>query len=78
MCRPGEWFINGHSKVTGGSDPLDWFPEELNWSGFGMRLPALAKGIAERFETWKTIVHLLSHRSRSLRYVSMYLVSSDG
>jgi len=34
MCRAEESFINGHPKITGGIDPLDWFPEELNWSGF--------------------------------------------
>jgi hypothetical protein len=34
MCRPGESFITGHPKVTGGIDPLDLFPEELNWRGF--------------------------------------------
>jgi hypothetical protein len=23
-----------HPKIMRGTDPLDWFPEELNWSGF--------------------------------------------
>ena len=34
MCRAEESFINGHPKITSGIDPLDWFPDELNWSGF--------------------------------------------
>jgi len=33
VCRPGQPFIKGHPKITGGNNPLDWFPEELNWSG---------------------------------------------
>jgi hypothetical protein len=24
----------GHPKITGGINPLDWLPEELKWSGF--------------------------------------------
>jgi len=34
MCRPGEPFIKGRAKITGGINTMDWFPEELNWSGF--------------------------------------------
>ena len=34
MSRPGEPCIEGHPKITGGIDPFDWLPEELNWSGF--------------------------------------------
>jgi predicted transporter len=53
-----------------------------------MRLPVLtigiaenfetrmAMGIAELFETLIAILHSLSHRYKSLRYVSRYLTSS--
>ena len=34
MCRPGQPFIKGQLKITGGIDPLEWLPEELNWSVF--------------------------------------------
>jgi hypothetical protein len=23
-----------YRNLTGGIDPLDWFPEEMNWSGY--------------------------------------------
>jgi len=31
--RPGETFVQGNPQITSGVDPLDWFPEECNWSG---------------------------------------------
>ena len=24
----------GHPKIMGSTDPFDWLPKELNWSGF--------------------------------------------
>ena len=34
MFRPGEPFIEGHPKIKGIINPLDWLPEELYCSGF--------------------------------------------
>jgi hypothetical protein len=34
MSQPSDPFIKVHPKVTGGIDPLDWLPEELNLLGF--------------------------------------------
>jgi hypothetical protein len=34
MSRPGGPCIKGHPKIKGGINPLDWLPEELNWSEF--------------------------------------------
>jgi hypothetical protein len=44
----------------------------------GMCLPALAKSIVVVFKTLMANLHYLSHRSRLLRYVSWYLMSSAG
>ena len=30
----GKQFIKDQPKITSGIDPVDWLPEELNWSGF--------------------------------------------
>jgi hypothetical protein len=43
-----------------------------------MRLPAIAKSIAELLETLTAMLHFLSYQSRSLRYVSRFLTSSAG
>jgi len=67
MLQPIEPFIKVNSKITGDVDPLDWLPEELTARGFWMRLPVLAKSIAELFETLMAILHSHNHRSRSLR-----------
>jgi hypothetical protein len=32
---PGEPCFKGHSRITGGIDPLDWLPKEMNWSVCG-------------------------------------------
>ena len=29
MRQPGQLFIVGHVKITGGIDPMDWLPEDL-------------------------------------------------
>jgi hypothetical protein len=43
IFRPGEPFIEGHSKITGEIDPLNWFPEEMNRSNF----PGAPTGLGE-------------------------------
>jgi hypothetical protein len=53
-------------KITVGIDPVDWLPEEMNWLGSGMRLPASAKIIAMLLETRIATLLSFSHRSRSL------------
>jgi hypothetical protein len=53
----------------GSSDPMDWLPKEMNWRGFGIRLPALTMGIPV-IDEMKTILQSLSLRPISLRYVS--------
>ena len=76
ISQPGDPFISDHPKVTGGIDPLDWLPKSWSNRGFGMRLPALAKGIAGLFETLVAILQSLIHRSRSWRYVSRRLIKN--
>ena len=34
MRLMGKQFIKDQPKITSGIDPVDWLPEELNWSGF--------------------------------------------
>jgi hypothetical protein len=66
MLRLVEPFMKGNSKLTGGVVPFDWFSEEMYCSGFWIRLPVLAKSIAELFETLMAILHSLNHLSRLL------------
>jgi hypothetical protein len=51
-------------KIKSGIAPLEWFPEELNWSGFGMWLSTLTEDNCGALRD--TDVHSLSHCSRSL------------
>jgi hypothetical protein len=78
MFRAVELFIKVNSKITCDVDPLDWLSEELYCSGFCIRLPVLAKSIAELLETLMAILHSLNHCSRSLSKVSRYLTRSAG
>jgi hypothetical protein len=78
MSRTGGPCIKDHPKVTGGIEPLEWLPEELNWSGFRDAFSGIFKSMAELFEILVATLHFFSHRSRSLRYVSWYLTSRAG
>jgi hypothetical protein len=78
MFRPGEPFIEGHLKTTGGIDPFDCLPKGSKRSAMRDTPSVLTKRIAELFETLMAILHLINHRSRPLRYVSRYLTSNSG
>ena len=69
MCRPGVC-IKGHPKTTGVINPLDWLPEELNWSRRRKGLPALVKCMT-LFKTM-TIFYSLGHHSMSLRCLQVF------
>jgi len=51
-----------HMSRISRATPMDWLPEELNRSRFwDIRLPALAKSMAEPFKKLIVILHFLSH-----------------
>jgi hypothetical protein len=76
VSRPGQPIIEGHPQITGYINPYDWLTEDSNWPR-GSWIRPRVKIIAMFFDTLIAILHFLSQSSKSARYDSRELTSSD-